>query len=175
MTKSSKVRIQEDQMKVLTELRKNSNERIDTIAKNCGFSKQRVSRIIKQMEKNHLIWGYTIVDDVQKLNLQKFILLLKRTDEKFDSKTLDDISRHLFKNEYTPMGVTIESTHCIHGDYDWVVIFLAPNLIEAKKFSEILFKKFPGIANDVNLMQIIFTNRAHYILNPDQTKLKEFL
>ena len=76
---------------------------------------------------------------------------------------------------YTPIGVIIESSHRIHGDYDWVVIFLAPNLIEAKKFSEILFDKFPGIAKDVNLMQIIFTNRANYILNPDQTKLREFL
>jgi DNA-binding Lrp family transcriptional regulator len=175
MTKSSKVSIQEDQMKILAELRKNSSERIDTIAKNCGFSKQKVSKNINQMEKNHLIWGYTIVDDVQKQNLQKFILLLKRTDEKFDSNTLDNISRHLFKEVYTPIGVIIESSHRIHGDYDWVVIFLAPNLIEAKKFSEILFDKFPGIAKDVNLMQIIFTNRANYILNPDQTKLREFL
>jgi DNA-binding Lrp family transcriptional regulator len=175
MSKRSKEQIQDDQMKILAELRKNSNECIDTIAKNCGFSKQKVSKIIKQMEKNHLIWGYTVVDDVQKQNLQKFILLLKRTNEKFDRNTLDNISRHLFKNEYIPMGITIDSTHRIHGDYDWVVIFLAPNLIEAKKFSAILFDKFPGIAKDVNLMQIIFTNRAHYILNPDQTKLREFL
>jgi hypothetical protein len=73
------------------------------------------------------------------------------------------------------MGVLNESNHRIHGEYDSVVIFLAPNLIEAKKFSEILFKKFPGKAKDANLMQILFTNRAHYILNPDQSKLKEFL
>lgn len=52
MAKRSKRQVQEEQMKILAELRKNSNERIDTIAKNCGFSKQKVSKIIKQMEKN---------------------------------------------------------------------------------------------------------------------------
>jgi DNA-binding Lrp family transcriptional regulator len=49
MAKNSKEQMDQDEKKVLFELVKNSNEKIETIAKHCGFSKQKVSRIIKQL------------------------------------------------------------------------------------------------------------------------------
>ena len=44
MAKSSKKQIYEDELKVIVELQKNAKESIDIIAKNCGFSRIRVSR-----------------------------------------------------------------------------------------------------------------------------------
>jgi uncharacterized protein with GYD domain len=73
------------------------------------------------------------------------------------------------------MGITMESSYYINGEYDWMVVFTTADLIQAKKFSTILFDHYSGMAEKVNLMQIIFTNRAHYIPNPDQTKLREFM
>jgi DNA-binding Lrp family transcriptional regulator len=175
MAKSSIQRIKDDGRKVLAELQKHSKENIDLIAKNCGFSRQKVWRYVKRFEENRLIWGYTAVVDEQKQGVQKFILLLKRTQKKFDDKTLDEITRDKFKNAYEPIGVTIESSYYVNGEYDWMVIFTASDLIQAKKFSNILFEHHPGIAEKVNLMQIIFTQRDHYITNPDQTNLREFL
>ncbi len=64
MAKSSREQLDKDERKILAELQKNSNESIDTIAKHCGFSRQKVWRTIKQLEKNRMIWGYTaIIDD----------------------------------------------------------------------------------------------------------------
>ena len=51
MTKSSKDLIDQDEKKIISELVKNSKENIDTIAKHCGFSAQKVRRVIKQMER----------------------------------------------------------------------------------------------------------------------------
>jgi len=47
MSKSSNGQIEQDEKKVLTELKINSKENIDTIAKQFGFSRQKAWRIIK--------------------------------------------------------------------------------------------------------------------------------
>jgi len=56
MPKSSRKQIDNDEKKILRELQKNSKESIDKIAKKCGFSRQKVWRIIKRLEKNKTIW-----------------------------------------------------------------------------------------------------------------------
>jgi DNA-binding Lrp family transcriptional regulator len=174
MPKRSEEMIAEDARKILATLQKNAKENFNTIAKQCHMSKEKLLRTIRHLEKNHKIWGYSAIVDGQE-HCEKFILLLKRTGKKYDDSTLDEIELHQFKNVYEPMGVTVESSYYINGEYDWMIIFTASNLIQAKKFSTILFDYYPGIAEKVNLMQIIFTQRAHYIPNPDQTRLREFL
>jgi DNA-binding Lrp family transcriptional regulator len=175
MPKRSKEKIAEDTQMIIAELQKNGKEHIDLIAKQCHISKQKLLRTITQLEKNHKIWGYTAIVDEQEQHLKKFILLLKRTGKKFNLNALDEIELHQFKNEYTPMGITIVSSYYVNGEYDWMVIFTATDLIQAKKFSTLLFDHYPGMAEKVNLMQVIFTNREHYIPSPDQTKLREFM
>jgi len=76
MGKSSKEQLAKDDRKILAELQKNSNESIDTIAKHCGFSRQKVWRTIKQLEKNRMIWGYTAIVDHEKINQKHFILTM---------------------------------------------------------------------------------------------------
>ena len=51
MPKSSRKQIGEDDKKFLKVLQKNSGDSIENIAKNCGFSKQKVGRIKKRLEK----------------------------------------------------------------------------------------------------------------------------
>ena len=57
MTKSSRKQTDNDEKEVIRELQKNSKESIDNIAKNCGFSRQKVWRAIKRLEKNNTICG----------------------------------------------------------------------------------------------------------------------
>ena len=78
MAKNSIKQIEEDEKKVINELLKNANKSINEIAKICGFSRQKVWRIIKNLEKNHTIWGYTAIVDEEKQNLKNYILLIKR-------------------------------------------------------------------------------------------------
>jgi len=53
MSKSSREQIDQDERKILSELVKNANENIDTIAKHCGFSRQKTWRMIKQLESKN--------------------------------------------------------------------------------------------------------------------------
>ena len=91
MSKSSGEQIEQDEKKILSELVKNSNENIDTIAKHCGFSRQKVWRAIKRLEVKGLIWGYTAVFDEEKIGQTYFMLMIKRAMQKIDEKVVDII------------------------------------------------------------------------------------
>jgi len=92
MAKSSREQIHIDEMKILAELQKNSNESIDSIAKHCGFSRQKVWKTIKHLEESRMIWGYTAIVDEQLQGLQKFILLIKRSMQTLKKKNVDEIT-----------------------------------------------------------------------------------
>ena len=66
MTKTSKENIKKDEKRIIECIMKNSNESVNAIANRCGFSRQKVWRIINRLEKSHTIWGYTAVVDGEK-------------------------------------------------------------------------------------------------------------
>jgi len=175
MAKSSKEQIDQDERKILSELVKNSNENIDTIAKHCGFSRQKTWRFIKRLEAKRLIWGYTAIFDEEKIGLMHFMLMVKRTAKQLKEATADRIISRKLEDIAAEIGVTIESSFYVHGEYDWVITFTGQDIKQAKKFSESLVAFHPGVIEKITIMQTLIFIRKQYILNPDRKKLKEFL
>jgi DNA-binding Lrp family transcriptional regulator len=175
MKRSSNEQIKEDEMKILAALQKYPKENIATIAKHCGFSKQKIYKTIKQMEKNHIIWGYAIVTDEQKQGLQKYVLLIKRSVKTIDNKTIDQLISYQKNKEIEGLEITVENSYFVHGEYDWILIFTAKDIRQAKKFSDILLSAYPGMFSNVNLIQILMTLQSQHVLNPDHIKLRELL
>jgi DNA-binding Lrp family transcriptional regulator len=175
MLKSAKQQIQQDEMTVLAELQKNCNESIDSIAKRCGFSRQKVWRIIKQLEASHTIWGYSAITDEQKQGLEKYIMFFKRSSQAFTEKSGEQVSLDAIQGEYLKIGIRIESSHYIHGDYDWVLIFTAKDLFTAKRFISLILGKYSGLIETVHLARILYTPRNHYVLNPMPLKAKDIV
>jgi DNA-binding Lrp family transcriptional regulator len=175
MSKSSRDQIVKDEKKILSELVKNSNEKIETIAKHCGFSRQKTWRFIKQLEAKSLIWGYTAIFNEEKIGLIHFILMVKRTTKQIEEKTVDKIVSRKLEDLVSELGITIESSSYVHGEYDWVLTFTAEDIKQAKKFSDSLVALHPGVIEKITIMQTLMFIRKQYILNPDKKKLKEFL
>jgi DNA-binding Lrp family transcriptional regulator len=175
MPKSSRDQLEQDKKKILSELVKNSKEHIDTIAKNCGFSKQKVWKAIKQMEENQMIWGYTAIFDEKKIGMNHFILMLKRTSKQLDEGATDRIISRRAEGLMNEFGGTIESSIYVHGEYDWVVLFTAEDIRHAKKYSDSLIQLHPGEIEKISILQTLMFIKKQYILNPDRKKLKEFL
>jgi DNA-binding Lrp family transcriptional regulator len=175
MSKSSRDQMDQDEKKILSELVKNSNEKIETIAKHCGFSRQKTWRFIKRLEAKGLIWGYTAIFNEEKIGLLHFMLMVKRTTKQLEEKTVDKIVSRKLEDIVTELGITIESSSYVHGEYDWVITFTAQDIKQAKKFSDSLISFHPGIIEKITIMQTLMFIRKQYILNPEKTKLKEFL
>ena len=174
MVKSSSEQIEQDENKLLSELMKNSKQNIDVIAMNCGFSRQKAWRMMKQLERNKKIWGYTPVIDNNKQNLEKFILFVKRTQNKHDPKDIDEIIASLLASVKKELGITMVSSYLLHGEYDWIMLFTAKNIVQAKKFAQIIMTKFPG-RQDIHISQILFTVRENYIQNPNIIEMKDYI
>lgn len=175
MSKSSKDQMGLDEKKVLSELVKNSNKNIETIAKLCGFSKQKTWRIIKRLEAKELIWGYTAIFDEEKMGLKHFMVLIKRSMKRLDESTINKIVSRKLEDVIKELGITIESSSYVHGDFDWILTFTAKDIVQAKKFSDAMVMFHPGVIDNISIVETLIYIKKHYILNPEKARLKEFL
>ena len=174
MAKNSIEQIEEDEQKVLDQLSKNANKSVNDIAKICNFSRQKVWRIIKKLEENDTIWGYTAVLDNIKLNKKSYIMLIKKTNEPVTKRLVQDVTSRNVAKEVKKSGVDIVCSHYTHGYYDWVICFNCNNLIDAKAFVEYYNKLYQGFISDVNLIEVMFSAVSAGIRNPKIDKLNDF-
>ena len=174
MAKSSKETILHDEIKVMDALEQQAKENIDEIAKSCGFSRQKVWRIIKDLEKRKIIWGYTAITDETAKNLKHFNLLVKRTNMPFE----DDVRKEvMFDNvDNIPAGlVKVENIYISHGMFDWIITFYAPNLVSAKKFVESLFNRRSKYIKEFFLLETLYPVRKQGLKNPQIKKIVEHI
>jgi DNA-binding Lrp family transcriptional regulator len=175
MPKRSKQQVIEDEEKILTELQKNSDQGIDTIARRCKFSRQKVWRAIKHLEQTHTIWGYTAIVDDMKLNRKHYIVLIKRTTKPVTEATTTTAASTKIQDSVASEGITVESSFYTHGEHDWIITFTAPSIQHAKRFVEILNTAYEGYISKITLEETLFWVRKQRIFNPEAKKLKEFV
>lgn len=173
MPKVSKRQKELDERKVVAELQNNANESIDKLAKRCGFSRQKVWRIIKKLESNKTIWGYHAVVDDEKLGVKNYILLLKKTNKPVSDLLNLIISRELEK-QAKDLGVTIESSSYLHGSFDWMISFVTEDIKQAKRFVELFNRLYQNYVAEIFLFEEIFPVKTCGINNPHADRLKDF-
>lgn len=165
-----------DELQVVTILEKHAKESIDEIAKKCGFSRQKVWRIIKHLEEKKIIWGYSAITGTEKKSPlgDHFILLLTRSASPLD----DSMKREVIFEKldaYLPEGVKIENISIIHGDWDAIVTFYAPNLICAKKVVQVMFERTGKYFKNYSLIEQLFPIRKNGFKNPRIKNLVDYI
>ncbi len=174
MPKSSVKQIEKDENKILEELSKNANKSINDIAETCGFSRQKVWRIIKNLEKNHTIWGYVAVLNEEKLNKKDYILLVKRTNKPFPKEMIDKIIDRDLAKKAKKIGIEFSNSFYTHGSFDWVICFNANDIREAKTFIEIFNKLYEGYISETHLIENMFSAVRCGVTNPEIERLADF-
>ncbi len=175
MPKRSKKNIIQDERKIMEELQNDAHQDYDTMSKKCGCSRQKVWRFINRIEKDHSIWGYTAIVNYEKQDLKHFTLLMKRSMNPLNEKIIENIISRKIEKMALDFGVSIESSYYVHGEYDWILTFTAPNIKQAKKVCDSLIRLNPGIIERSILLETLFFVKRNHILNPDVNKLKEFI
>jgi DNA-binding Lrp family transcriptional regulator len=175
MAKTSKKQIEEDEKKVIDQLQKNCMENLDLFAKKCGFSRQKVWRIIKNLEEEKIVWGYTAIIDPEALKKKRYLLLMKRNTQKINRKIIDILLSREFEDVISKLGITIETSSYVHGEYDWIASFLAPDIVYAKKFSELVKITYPDTFQRIDLVETLFDIKRQNIFHPDANKLKDYI
>lgn len=163
-----------DEILVLTILEQHAKESIDEIAKKCGFSRQKVWKIIKHLEETKIIWGYAATADGTLRGLQHFVLLVKRNNVPFEKGFKQEVILKKLDG-YVPGFVHIENIFFTHGQYDAVVTFYAFDLINAKKLVQELFNKIGQYFEGYLLLETLFPIRKNGFKNPRIKELIEYI
>ena len=174
MPKSSKKQINEDEKKILKVLQTSSGDNIENIAKKCGFSRQKLWRIKKRLEKDKAIWGYNAVFDDEKLGLRRYLILIKRTNNPLSAKQIDIITSKKLKQVSSKLGVSIESSFFIHGSYDWFFCITAESIREVKKVIEAFTYLLKDFISEVQVQEVIFSVEKNNFTNPNLGHIEEF-
>lgn len=178
MPKNSREMMEEDEIIVLNILERHAKESIEEIAKRCGFSRQKVWRIIKHLEENKVIWGYTAVADEDVENLKHFVLLLKRTILPFDDATRKEVIEEDLADLLPPSmknSVKVENVYLTHGKYDAVVTLYAPDLVTAKKVLDAISQSLSKYFEEYLLLETLFPIRKQGLKNPRIKILAEYI
>jgi Lrp/AsnC family transcriptional regulator len=174
MTTNKQETITGDETQVLALLEREAKESIDEIAKQCGFSRQKVWRIIKLLEERKIIWGYTAVADGTARNLKHFMVLIKRNSIPFDQDVRKEII--LRKLDDYPEGlVKVENIYFTHGIADWVLTFYASDIVSAKKFVDLTFNRMSKYIQEYSIVETLVTVRKMGLKNPQIANLIEYI
>jgi DNA-binding Lrp family transcriptional regulator len=166
MPKNSAEQLLKDEQKILDVLQQNANESIDVIAKKCGFSRQKVWRTIKKLEKDKTIWGYTAITDNENAHLKHFTMLMKRTTVPIDNTTINEILTTRLDDLVSGSIIKIENIEYVHGSFDGIFSFLAEDIVTAKKFCERFNARFSPYVANLELLESILIIRKQSIRNP---------
>ena len=173
MAKISYDKIEKDEKRVINEFKNNARENIEIIGKKCGFSRQKVLRIIKKLENEKKIWGYSAIIDNEKFDLKRFLILIRRSTEPIDDAISKIIELSLTKKG-KEIDVIIEYSSYLYGRYDWILIVTAKDIASVKKFSNILEKEYRDVISKVHIMEELFPVTRSGITNPNMEKLRDF-
>lgn len=174
MAKNSNRQIEADEKRILDELSRNSNKSVNEIAKTCKFSRQKVWRIIKNLEKNNTIWGYVAIIDDEKQDKKGYILLVKRNNKPLEDTLIEKIINRDLAKKSSESGIEIKNSFYTNGVFDWMVCFVAPSIKHAKGFVEDFNKLFYGFLSESFLLEEMFEAEKCGIVNPEIKKLRDF-
>jgi len=174
MPKSSKEQIEVDEIKILKELRKNSRISYNDLAEKSGFSRQKVWRLVNDLEKNKTIWGYSTVIDDEKLDLKRFFLFIKRKGGVPEKSQIDNTINRVLKEQLKKMELAAEASYYTHGTHDWITILTGKNIRDVKKFVEHVREHYQEIVSDIQVTEVLFTLEKESIENPNKDKLRGF-
>jgi DNA-binding Lrp family transcriptional regulator len=174
MAKSSAEQIDQDEKNIIKELRTNANKSVNDIAKNLGFSRQKVWRTIKKLEKNKTIWGYSAVLDEHQLGKKSYLLLIKRSNKPISRDVVEKMARQNFMKRIEKIGIESLGNIYMNGLYDWLIHFNADDIKTAKNYVEELNRTYGDYISNITLQEIIYTAQISGITNPNIKQIKDF-
>jgi len=174
MSKINGITMHRDEMKVLDVLEQHAKENVSELGKRCGFSPQKVARIIKNLETMKLIWGYSAITGADEKGIKHFVLLIQRNTVPFEASFKKEVVIEKL-DDYAPDSVKIEDIYFTDGTYNAVITFYAPDIMNAKKFVNECFRRLGKYFGEYHLLDTLIPVRKQGLKNPQIKNLVEFL
>lgn len=146
---------------------------INKLAEKLGIYWRTADKKKKDLEDDHVIWGYTTVADEQKLGRVIYLALFKL---KPITKDLPDlIIKKLTERKDRESGIRLINILYTQGAYGCILMFSAPDRAAAKMYYETIRVVFRDHFFDPLLLDVNFSLLREGKLNPELTKLYDFI
>jgi Lrp/AsnC family leucine-responsive transcriptional regulator len=173
MAKTSRTQIEKDERQIISLLQENARATIEDMTDKLGFSRQKIWRIIKRLEENRTIWGYSAVVNDEKIKKKRYLMLIKKSMKPMNT-LVDKIVELTMQKKGKQINVQIEYSMFLHGEYDWMFMFLASDMKDVKKFTEILTKEYEQVIGNITVIECVFPVQKKGLINPNVSQLKDF-
>jgi DNA-binding Lrp family transcriptional regulator len=155
--------MKEIELKLVSELMKNSRRSDRQLARAIGTSQPTVSRMLSRLEKEGVVKEYTIIPDFQKLGYALAAITLGRVKDEFRKpEVLDEIRREFIKNfNQTALEVILDERG--RGmEYDGIIVSFHRSYSEYADFKRWM-KQMPFIdASKLDSFLIDLNDKVHH-------------
>jgi len=167
--------MQLDEKTVLHYLLEDPTRSAREIAKELKSYRQKVWREKTRLEEEKIIWGYTAVVNEEKMNQVLYLILLKT---KPMSKEFADIliMRKLLQREPEKQNVRIINVLFVNGEYDWIVMFSAPDHATARRYYDSVRIDYEKLLIEKPvIVDVNFSIVREGKINPEIKKIYDFI
>jgi DNA-binding Lrp family transcriptional regulator len=147
------------ELKLVSELMKNSRRSDRELAKAIGVSQSTVSRTIKRLEKEGVLKEYTMIPDFAKLGFEMMSITLAKTKEEVSIEELRKIRQQLAQTLKEPL-TTILSLSGVGLDSDRVLIALHENYAAYTRFLDIVKHHPLAATRQINIFLMDLTAKS---------------
>lgn len=160
--------------KILDQLLKDPTRSIQNIAKSLKTYRQKIWRHKKKLEDNNTIWGYTAVVDTTKSGHVTYLVMMKVRPMTKDFS--DIIIRRLIRSEPKKQDVNLLNVLYVNGEYDWVIMFSAPDHTIARRYYDTLRMVYSDhLIEKPAIVDVNFALMREGKVNPEIERLYDFI
>ena len=100
--------------------------------------------------------------------------MAKRSTKQVTEEIYNEIISRKFEKYVKEIGMEIENSIFVHGEYDWIITFIAEDIRLTKKCVDKFSEIHPGFIEKSTLLQTMMFVKKQYVPNPKKSKLKEY-
>jgi DNA-binding Lrp family transcriptional regulator len=142
-----------------------------------GFSKQKVWRIVHDLEQNGAIFAHCAVLNPKKMGKRSFIIMFDRSIKGADSNLTEQMTIHPIIKEMEEEGIhaVVEESFYLNGVYDWAILITVDEHKDLIRFLGLWRTYYGEYFSRVIQSEVMFVATRNSVINPKIEEIAEIL
>ena len=151
------------ELKLISELMKNSRRSDRELAKTIGVSQPTASRMIKKLEKEGYIEEYTIIPNFSKLGFQMLTVVFTKMKKEISQDLIDKVRKGVRENEEKDPSPVLMAMSGMGCDSDRVLVLLSEDYSTYTEYIRMV-RQYPLIeVGDVKSFTIDLRDKSQFL------------
>src|SRR4030042_4924435 len=151
------------ELKLISELMKNSRRSDRELAKAIGVSQPTASRMIKKLEKEGYIEEYTIIPNFSKLGFQMLTVVFTKMKKEISQDLIDKVRKGVRENEEKAPSPVLMAMSDMGCDSDRVLVLLSEDYSTYTEYIRMV-RQYPLIeVGDVKSFTIDLRDKSQFL------------